>query len=61
MLVLALLWDNWRLEATIGLCLFYLLATLYCGWRLRAAVDDEASPFGATLEELARDKERLLP
>ncbi|MCO6059399.1 phage holin family protein [Pseudomonas sp. MOB-449] len=60
-LVLMLLWENWRFEALGGLCLFYLLATLYCGIRLRAAVDDEKSPFSATLEELARDRERLLP
>ncbi|WP_271411765.1 phage holin family protein [Pseudomonas sp. Q1-7] len=60
-LLLVLLWDTWRLEALGGLCLFYLLATLYCAIRLRAAVDDDGSPFGATLEELARDRERLLP
>ncbi|MDH4872569.1 phage holin family protein [Pseudomonas sp. BN515] len=60
-LILVLLWENWRFEALGGLCLFYLLATIYCGVRLRAAVDDEESPFSATLEELARDRERLLP
>ncbi|MFC5698668.1 phage holin family protein [Pseudomonas sp. GCM10022186] len=60
-LVLMLLWDNWRFEALGGLCVFYLLASLYCGIRLRAAVDDDESPFSATLEELARDRERLLP
>ncbi|MDH4555452.1 hypothetical protein E8F11_09725 [Pseudomonas sp. BN417] len=60
-LVLMLLWDNWRFEALGGLCLFYLLASLYCGIRLRAAVDDDESPFSATLEELARDRERLMP
>ncbi|WP_342244515.1 phage holin family protein [Pseudomonas sp. OTU5201] len=60
-LILALLWDNWRFEALTGLCAFYLIATVYCGVRLRAAVDDDESPFNATLEELARDRERLLP
>lgn len=60
-LVLALCWENWRYEALGGLCLFYFLATLYCGVRLRTAVDDDESPFNATLEELARDRERLLP
>ncbi|MDH4652960.1 phage holin family protein [Pseudomonas sp. JS3066] len=60
-LLIVLLWENWRLEALGGLCLFYLLATLYCGVRLRTAIDDEESPFSATLEELARDRERLLP
>ncbi|BAU75183.1 phage holin family protein [Metapseudomonas furukawaii] len=60
-LVLLLFWDSARLEALIGLCLFYLAATLYCGFRLHHAVNDEDSPFSATLEELAKDRERLLP
>ena len=47
--------------AMSGLCLFYLVLTLYCAWRLKQAVDDESSPFSATLEELAQDRERLLP
>ncbi len=60
-LVLVMFWDTWRFEAVGGLCVFYLLATIFCGLRLRAAVDDDESPFSATLEELARDRERLLP
>ncbi|MGC5701076.1 phage holin family protein [Pseudomonas sp. NFXW11] len=60
-LVLILLWDSYRLAGIIGLCLFYALAALFCGLRLKAAVFDESSPFHATLEELANDRERLLP
>ena len=60
-LILILLWDNYRVPGMIGLCIFYLLAGLFCALRLRAAIFDEASPFHATLEELANDKERLLP
>lgn len=60
-LVLMLCWDTWRLQAIGGLCLFYGLLTVYCAWRLKQAVDDEASPFAGTLEELALDRERLLP
>ncbi|WP_442113307.1 phage holin family protein [Pseudomonas sp. NUPR-001] len=60
-LVLVLLWDNYRLAGVIGLCVFYGLAALFCGLRLKAAVYDESSPFSATLEELAKDRERLLP
>src|SRR6218665_3891295 len=52
-LLLVLLWDSYRLAGIIGLCVFYGVATLYCGLRLKAAVFDESSPFGATLEELA--------
>jgi len=29
--------------------------------RLKAAIFDESSPFNATLEELANDRERLMP
>lgn len=60
-LVLILVWDSYRLAGVVGLCVFYALAALFCGLRLRAAVTDESSPFSATLEELARDRERLMP
>ena len=60
-LVLVLVWDNYRLTGIIGLCVFYTLAAIFCGLRLKAAVFDDSSPFNATLEELAKDRERLLP
>ena len=60
-LVLILFWDTYRLPAIIGLCVFYTLAALFCALRLKAAIFDESSPFHATLEELANDRERLLP
>lgn len=60
-LLLVLLWDSYRLAGIIGLCVFYGLAALFCAVRLKAAVHDELSPFSATLEELAKDRERLLP
>ncbi|MFJ4193505.1 phage holin family protein [Pseudomonas sp. NPDC089534] len=60
-LVLIVLWDTYRLAAIIGLCVFYALAAIFCALRLKAAVFDESSPFHGTLEELANDRERLLP
>ncbi|MGY4493495.1 phage holin family protein [Pseudomonas sp. TE3610] len=60
-LILILLWDNYRMQGMIGLCIFYLLAGLFCAMRLKAAIFDESSPFHGTLEELANDRERLLP
>ncbi|ATR84095.1 hypothetical protein CYD26_03425 [Pseudomonas sp. FFUP_PS_473] len=60
-LVLILLWDSYRLAGIIGLCVFHGLAALFCGLRLKALISDETSPFSATLEELAKDRERLLP
>lgn len=60
-LILILLWENYRIPGMIGLALFYLLAGLFCAMRLKAAIFDESSPFSGTLEELANDRERLLP
>lgn len=60
-LLLILVWDTYRVAGIVGLCVFYLLAAGFCGLRLRAAIFDESSPFHATLEELANDRERLLP
>lgn len=60
LLVLVLFWDDHRVAAALGLCLFYCLGGALCAWRLHRLVDDDSSPFSATLEELARDKEHLL-
>jgi uncharacterized membrane protein YqjE len=60
-LVLILLWDTYRMTGMLGLCAFYVLAGLFCALRLKAAIFDESSPFHATLHELAKDRERLLP
>ena len=60
-LLLIVLWDSYRLAGIIGLCVFYTLAAIFCAMRLKAAIFDESSPFNATLEELANDRERLMP
>jgi uncharacterized membrane protein YqjE len=60
-LLLIVLWDSYRLAGIIGLCVFYTLAALFCAMRLKAAIFDESSPFHSTLEELANDRERLMP
>ncbi|EPV2316042.1 phage holin family protein [Pseudomonas aeruginosa] len=61
LLVLIVFWDTNRLAAALGLCLFYVIGSLFCGWRLYQSINDESSPFSATLEELANNRERLLP
>ena len=60
-LVLLLAWDSYRLQALVALCLLHGLGCLLALWRLRAALRRQTSPFSATLEELARDREQLLP
>ena len=59
-LLLIVLWDSYRLAGIIGLCVFYTLCALFCALRLKASIFDESSPFNATLEELANDRERLM-
>ncbi|MNN67094.1 hypothetical protein D3C81_1827120 [compost metagenome] len=59
--MLLLFWDSHRLEAIIVLCLCHGLGCLLALWRLFAALRRQTSPFSASLEELARDREQLLP
>jgi uncharacterized membrane protein YqjE len=60
-LLLIALWDDYRLQAISGLCLFYALLLLASLWRLRKLLNSASNPFSASLYELARDRERLLP
>ena len=60
-LVLILCWEDYRLPAAIGLCLVYAAGLLACVLKAMRLARDGESPFRATLAELARDKERLLP
>jgi uncharacterized membrane protein YqjE len=60
-LLLIALWDDYRLQSIIGLCLLYSLLLLLSLWRLRKRLNDSGNPFSATLNELARDREQLLP
>ena len=53
--------ETYRLHAILALCLVYSLALLVCVWRLRRLLCNPLPPFSATLAELARDRERLLP
>ena len=59
--VLIAFWDTHRLPAAIGLCMVFAIALLVCVLRAAKLARDGASPFRATVAELARDKERLLP
>lgn len=60
-LLLVLAGEAYRLHAILSLCLVYSLALLLCVWRLRRLQCNPLPPFSATLAELARDRERLLP
>jgi uncharacterized membrane protein YqjE len=60
-LVMISFWDTHRLAAAIGVCVFHGLAGAVCVALLLSRVRSAATPFRASLDELARDRERLLP
>lgn len=59
--LLILFWDTHRILVISLLCLFYALGLLGCGWNLVQRMRDAPAPFSASLEELARGREQLLP
>ncbi|MDD1508521.1 phage holin family protein [Pseudomonas sp. CNPSo 3701] len=54
-------WDTHRILVITLLCLFYAAGLLLCGWSLVQRMRNAPAPFSASLEELARDREQLLP
>jgi uncharacterized membrane protein YqjE len=60
-LVLLLLWDSYRMQAMIGICVFHALALVVCLWRFRVTLKATSVPFSATRAELLRSREQLLP
>ncbi|MCY1384825.1 putative Actinobacterial Holin-X, holin superfamily III [compost metagenome] len=54
-------WDSHRLTVIIVLCVVYTLGLLVFLLRLRLHLRNAPPPFSASLEELARDREQLLP
>ncbi|UQY34289.1 phage holin family protein [Pseudomonas fulva] len=54
-------WDTHRILVITLLCLFYAAGLLVCGWHLVQRMRNAPAPFSASLEELARDREQLLP
>lgn len=59
--LLILFWDTHRILVISLLCLFYASGLLGCGWNLVQRMRDAPAPFSASLEELARGREQLLP
>lgn len=54
-------WDDYRIPVIIGLCVFYSVALIASLVTLINYLRNAPSPFSASLEELARDREQLLP
>lgn len=59
--LLVAFWDSHRLLVTIGLCAFYTLGLLGTLITLLQRIRTAPAPFSASLEELTRDREQLLP
>jgi len=59
--ILILFWDSYRMEAAWGISLFFLLGLIASVMKTLQLARKGESPFQATLEELARNREQLLP
>ncbi|WP_439888115.1 phage holin family protein [Pseudomonas sp. MBLB4123] len=59
--VLIAFWDSHRLGVIIALCALYGVGLLVCLLALLHRLRTAPAPFSASLEELARDREQLLP
>ena len=60
-ILLIVFWDTYRVETALSLCGIYALGVLFCVMRLIGTLHCANPPFSASLEELARDREQLLP
>jgi len=54
-------WDSNPIAAILVLCVLYAVSLAVCISRAVRIARESASPFQATVEELARNRERLLP
>lgn len=54
-------WDSYRITAILVLSAIYAVAMVICVSRALKLAKACATPFQATIEELTRDRERLLP
>lgn len=54
-------WDSNPIVAIFALCAIYAIVLAICISRAIRLAKESASPFQATVEELARNRERLLP
>ena len=54
-------WDDYRMVAILSLCVLYAIGVAICVGKAKSQVRNQARPFHDTLEEMARNRERLLP
>lgn len=54
-------WDDYRMLAILSLCVLYAIGVAVCLGKVKSQVRHQERPFNDTLEEMARNRERLLP
>jgi uncharacterized membrane protein YqjE len=59
--ILIMFWDSYRLEAAWGISLFFIVGLVASIMKTLQLARKGESPFQATVEELARNREQLLP
>lgn len=60
-LLIALFWPKYGYLLLVAMSAFYALVGVFCIWRMKSAQRSAQPPFSASLEELKKTKERLLP
>lgn len=60
-LFIVLLWGQYEYKLLIAMSAFYACAGGLCVWRMKSAQRHAQTPFSATLQELKKTKEQLLP
>ncbi len=60
-LLIVLLWQQYGYLLLVAMSAFYAIAGLFCIWRMKAAQRHISAPFSASLQELKKTKEQLLP
>ena len=61
LLIVAALWDNYRLLAIGGLAILYFALGAYAVISIRRKLDAHPNPFAGTAAEIEKDRERLMP
>jgi len=60
-LLIVLLWHQYEHWLLVAMSAFYTVSGLLCIWRMKSAQSHIQAPFSASLQELKKTKERLLP
>ena len=60
-LLLVLFWHSYQHLLLLAMSAFYAVLGMLCIWRIKSAQRNAQPPFSATLEEIKKTKEQLLP